>query len=192
MFIHHHECGPRRGVRLTLTPVDAAPIRSGQPYCGISEKNQLPIAWYSPGFTLVELLITIATVSILVALAVPAYKNYAIRSKVTECINNAAVPKLSVSEYRQVLGAWPPGASDAAMEAPTGDTGFCIGVVDYQPSTGAFYMDIDESMVGVSSGVVQPVFTPTETATGDINWDCGPGTTSVANIKYLPSLCKES
>ena len=44
------------------------------------------------GFTLIELMIVIAIVAILVALAVPAYKDYTVRTKVAECINGAAVP----------------------------------------------------------------------------------------------------
>ena len=42
------------------------------------------------GFTLIELMIVIAIVAILVALAVPAYKDYTVRTKVAECINGAA------------------------------------------------------------------------------------------------------
>ena len=146
------------------------------------------------GFTLIELMITIAIVSILVALAVPAYKDYSARSKVAECVNNAAVPKVHLSEYRQVLGAWPPSAAEAAIAAPMGLSGFCVGVTNYQPSTGAFDMDIDEDMVGVNSGIVQPAFTPTLDGNGSgmINWDCGPGTTTAGNLKYLPGICRES
>ena len=36
------------------------------------------------GFTLIELMIVIAIVALLVALAVPAYQDYTIRSKVAE------------------------------------------------------------------------------------------------------------
>ena len=52
------------------------------------------------GFTLIELMIVIAIVAILVALAVPAYSDYSIRAKVSECIAAAAVPKINISEYK--------------------------------------------------------------------------------------------
>ena len=60
----------------------------------------------SKGFTLIEIMIAIAIVAILVAMAVPAYHDYTIRSKITECINSAAVPKVTFSEYKQTLGAY--------------------------------------------------------------------------------------
>jgi prepilin-type N-terminal cleavage/methylation domain-containing protein len=59
------------------------------------------------GFTLIELMIVIAIVAILVALAVPAYKDYTVRTKVAECINGAAVPKLAISEFYESMAAWP-------------------------------------------------------------------------------------
>ena len=49
------------------------------------------------GFTLIELLITITVLAILSALAVPAYSDYTIRSKITECINGAAQQRSKTS-----------------------------------------------------------------------------------------------
>ena len=73
------------------------------------------------GFTLIELMIVIAIVAILVALAVPAYKDYTIRAKVTECVNGAAVAKLQISEYRETVGHYPADAiaADASLSAET-------------------------------------------------------------------------
>ena len=45
---------------------------------------------HSGGFTLIELMIAIAIVALLVAMAVPAYQDYTIRAKVTECMVGAA------------------------------------------------------------------------------------------------------
>ena len=67
------------------------------------------------GFTLIELMIVIAIVAILVALAVPAYQDYTIRAKVGECINAAAVPKLSISEYYETVGTFPADLDEAGM-----------------------------------------------------------------------------
>ena len=70
---------------------------------------------YMRGVTLIELMIVIAGVAILVALAVPAYTDYTIRSKVAECINQASVPKLAISEFVQSNGAFPSTADQAGF-----------------------------------------------------------------------------
>ncbi len=59
------------------------------------------------GFTLIELMIVVAIIGILAAIAIPAYQDYTIRSKVTELINAAGVCKTSVAEYYQSLGVLP-------------------------------------------------------------------------------------
>jgi type IV pilus assembly protein PilA len=65
------------------------------------------------GFTLIELMIVVAIIGILAAIAIPAYQDYTVRSKVTELINAAGVCKTSVAEYYQSLGSMPISAKTA-------------------------------------------------------------------------------
>lgn len=145
------------------------------------------------GFTLIELMITIAIVAILLALAVPAYTDYSIRSKLAECINNATVAKVAISEYRQSLGSWPPSLSEAGLDAG-GISHYCSSFTNYQSSSGAFTIDINEAAVDLSltADALMPVMTPTETTSSIIDWSCSKGTTSAADVKYLPSTCRDS
>lgn len=50
------------------------------------------------GFTLIELMIVVAIIGILAAVALPAYQDYTIRSRVTEGIVLAGAAKLAVTE----------------------------------------------------------------------------------------------
>ncbi len=65
------------------------------------------------GFTLIELMIVLAIVGILAAIALPAYRDYAIRSKVTEAMMVAASCKTSVTEFAMTSGAYPSNATRA-------------------------------------------------------------------------------
>jgi type IV pilus assembly protein PilA len=151
------------------------------------------------GFTLIELMIVIAIVAILVALAVPAYKDYTIRAKVTECVNGAAVAKLQISEFRETVGYYPPGELEAGTGSPAAESQVCIGF-DYRAEgggvgsvgTGNFQIivnaiEIDATLTG---GAIEPELVPNDSAQGGVNWDCINGDTVDEYVKYLPSTCR--
>jgi type IV pilus assembly protein PilA len=52
----------------------------------------------SKGFTLIELMIVIAIIAVLVSLALPAYQDYSVRTKVSEGLSVAAAAKIAVAE----------------------------------------------------------------------------------------------
>src|SRR5207249_4688644 len=65
------------------------------------------------GFTLIELMIVVAIVGILAAIALPAYQDYIVRSKMSEGVAAIAACKTSVAEYAATKGVFPANLSDS-------------------------------------------------------------------------------
>ena len=67
------------------------------------------------GFTLIELMIVVAIVGILAAIALPAYQDYVVRSKMSEAEAAIAACKTSVSEYLSTKNVMPADESAAVL-----------------------------------------------------------------------------
>ncbi len=96
------------------------------------------------GFTLIELMIVVAIVGILAAIALPAYQDYVIRSKMSETEAAIAACKTSVSEYVSTKGGTLPpdntaaGCSTVSTQYVAAGGGFSSGAITYtSQGTGA-------------------------------------------------------
>ena len=148
------------------------------------------------GFTLIELMIVVAIIGILAAIAIPAYQDYTIRSKVTELVNAAGVCKTGVAEFYQSKGLMPAdvteaGCSDkgtAAADPPTVAAGGIIKVL----AAGT----LKTQLVANGSGIdflYNPMCNGAACAANGSSgalteWDCKTGTT--VKSKYLPAQCR--
>ena len=140
------------------------------------------------GFTLIELMIVVAIIGILAAIAIPAYQDYTVRSKVSEGLSVASGAKLAVAETRQSSGQWPGDNTVAGLADPVSIIGNNVLSVDVggggnstTVSTITITYTADAAITGQTV-----VLTPTN-AIGSITWVCNTGTVI---DKYLPSNCR--
>ena len=61
--------------------------------------HRRPLA--SQGFTLIELMVTVAIIGILVAIAYPSYTDYVVRGRVVDATNGLAVMRADMERYFQ-------------------------------------------------------------------------------------------
>lgn len=81
----------------------------------------LPLRRTRQGFTLIELMITVAVVAILSAIALPSYTNYIARGKITDGLASLADYRIRMEQYFQDNRNYGAASSTCPITLPTSE-----------------------------------------------------------------------
>lgn len=142
---------------------------------------------FQRGFTLIELMIVVAIVSILAAIAMPAYMDYTTRARVSEGMAFASAAKTSVVEYYLTNQSMPNQTQAGVINAST-DT--LKSVVLTRDSSDNARLIISYKPIGVNVSDGQTiVYNATGLGSANlVGWACS--TASTVAAKYRPSNCR--
>jgi type IV pilus assembly protein PilA len=143
------------------------------------------------GFTLIELMVVVAIVGVLAAVALPVFKDYATRARVSEIILSLDSAKLAVVEAAQMSGGKIPLESS----------------IEFTPRPSSYVADVTirvtNALADNGTAVITAIgrgdaeltdktvtLTGTTDSDGNIQWVCAKGAADGVEAKYLPATCQ--
>lgn len=157
------------------------------------------------GFTLVELLIVVATIGILASIAIPAYQHYVVRAKVTEGLSLLSARKPTITTFYASRGRlpasfdelnWPPadsqayGGDAADFETVFGYDSEIWRQVEYQPKSDGYVLVLRSHAKPLWDNVDIGLHLQIKADGGTVRFRC------IVNEKverklYVPASCRE-
>lgn len=150
------------------------------------------------GFTLIELMIVVAIIAILAAIAVPAYQDMMVRSKVSEVLTQLAQCKVSVAEFYTSNNGWTNRAGNPIPSDLCGDVAGDISLyVNTVTIDAAGIISASVQNLGNSLAVGSIELAPFDSSGAPVaaggstiyEWICGGGATDLP-ARFRPGSCQ--
>ncbi|HUS25274.1 MAG TPA: pilin [Candidatus Binatia bacterium] len=143
------------------------------------------------GFTLIELMVTVAIIGVLAAVAIPSYQDYVARAQVAEATGLLFGTKVPAAEYYYDRGHWPSAGTIGSVIVTL--RGKYVSTIEVTAGSGSggltFQMMVTMKDTGVNRFVEGRTIYLT-TSDGGRQWVCQSGGTAPLSPKYLPGACR--
>lgn len=145
----------------------------------------------SAGFTLIELMFVVLIISVMMVLAIPAYRGYITRAQMSEALSVASGVKATVAEICLRDGSCTNASSvnpEAGLANPDEYNGKYLQSITV--ISGRINMKMKKIDDGVNAAIAEKILVlkpADDSLTGSISWVCS--TVSIPE-QYLPSACR--